>query len=111
MQIINNIQPIPNQEFSVTINDHVYQFRFMYCVDFMAYDLYIDDIEIIRGFRMVYSQPLITYKHQEVDGNFIIASDNPIDPIYTEFNSTQFLQYLTPDESDQLRELLRTGDL
>jgi hypothetical protein len=108
MQTINELRPIPNQEFNVTIGDHDYAFKFMYCGDFMAYDLSIDEVEVITGFRMVYGQPLITYRYQEVDGNFIIDT-NGINPIYTEFNTTQFLRYLTSDESDSWRNLIMTG--
>lgn len=109
METINNIQAIPNQEFTVTINDYEYGFHFYWCDGFMGYDLTIDDETVVQGFKMVYAQPLIPYRYQEKDGNFILTS-NGTDPYYENFNDTEFLRYLTQDESDAWRDMLETGE-
>ncbi len=108
METINNVQAIPNQSFTVPMGDYEYGFHFYDCDGFMAYDLTIDSETIVQGVRMVYLQPLIPYTYQEVDGNFVITTDG-VDPDYEEFNDTQFLRYLTQDESDSWRTMLKTG--
>lgn len=110
MEIINNLQAIPNQSFSVNIGDYTYSFHIYFCETFLAYDLTIDDVTVVEGFRIVYGQLLIPYTYQEVDGNFVLDMPIDEDPDYESFNDTQFLQYLTQDETDEYREALKNGE-
>lgn len=109
METISNLKPIPNQRFSVTKNDHVYDFHFFSCEEFMAYDLSIDQEEIATGYRMVYGYPLIPYQHLELGGNFVIDIVNGDYADYESFGDSQFLRYLTQEESDRWWEGLRSG--
>ncbi len=60
METINNLSAIPRQTIKSTIGDYEYTIRIMYCDSFLAYDLSIDNEEIVSGFRIVYGQLLHT---------------------------------------------------
>lgn len=109
MKTINNIKPIPNQNIQIPIGDHSYTIRFIWCDTFVTYDLYVDDKIVVEGFRVVYGQLLIPYAYQEIDGNFILDT-NGEEADYNWFGETQFLRYLTPDESASWREALKNGE-
>lgn len=79
------------------------------CDGFMCYDLSIDDVIVSQGDRFVYLMPMIKYRYQEVDGNFLLDFPQNEDADYTQFGDTQFLRYLTQDESDRLREAWKNG--
>lgn len=108
MRTINSIAAIPNQTIQIPIGDHDYTIRFIFCESFMAYDLSIDGVGVVTGSRVIYGQMLIPYSYQEVDGNFILDTDG-IDPDYSEFGNTQFLRWLTPEESAAWREAWDNG--
>lgn len=108
MKTINSIAPLPNQTIQVPIGDHDYTIRIIFCETFMAYDLSIDSEVVVTGFRMIYGQLLIPYSYQEVDGNFVLDTDGA-DPDYKEFGNTQFLRWLSPDESIAWREAWKNG--
>ena len=109
MKTINQVSPIPNQIIQIPIGNYDYKIRLIDCDSFMAYDLYIDDDLIVSGFRVVKGQLLIPYRFQEVDGNFIIDT-NGADPDYKNFGSTQFIRYLSKEESESWREAIVNGE-
>lgn len=111
MDTISELQAIPRQSFNVVEGDHTYTIRIyenyygnMYC------DIAIDGTTVSQGFRILIGQLLIPYPALEVDGNFLldfIDGDETAD--YEEFNETQFLRYLTQDETDAWREAWKSG--
>ncbi|WVH05517.1 hypothetical protein KKJFFJLC_00060 [Vibrio phage vB_VpaS_PGB] len=109
MKTINSVAPIAVQTIQVPIGDYDYTIRMVFCDTFMSYDLSIDDALIVEGFRMVFGQPLIPYEYQEVDGNFILDTDGS-EPDYNEFGSTQFLRWLSPEETADFREAWKNGE-
>lgn len=103
MKTIQDLKPIPSQNFANTQGDFVYDITLKSCGDFMTYDIYIDDVEIIIGRRLVIGQLMLTEKYQEKDGNFILDTPATEEPNYLNFGSTQFLRYLTAEETEDFR--------
>lgn len=118
-ETIQNFKNIPNQEFNTSVGGFEYMFRFFLCDTFMAYDLSViqsnqetgesEEVKIVEGFRVVFGQLLIPYPRQERNGNFILDILQGEEADYTQFGITQFLRYLTQDETDTWREGIKNG--
>lgn len=109
METVSNLQPIPSQEFNTTLGDFTYSFRFVFCESFIAYDIKINDVDVITGGRILFGELLLIYPYQESDGNFILDIPSGDEPDYTQFNDTQFLVYLTQEETNDFREDKKNG--
>lgn len=102
MELVS-IDAIPSQQFTVTLGGNNYGIK-LYSIDgHMSYDLSIDGVEIVTGFKMVNDVPLLAYRHQEINGNLLLQI--PVDeiPDYTRFSISQFLFYLTESEINEYR--------
>lgn len=100
-----SISAVPNQTVTFTVEDYTYEMtlRSLNAGAFMVYDLSIDSVEVLRGFRFVPGQFLIPYRYLEKAGNFVLGTDDDAEADYTEFGSTQFLYYYTADEVSEYR--------
>ena len=97
------IDAIPSQSFTVTLGGNNYEIK-IYSIDgHMSYDLSINSVQIISGFKMVNDVPLLVYVHQEVSGNLLLQIAEDEIPDYKKFGLSQFLYYLTEAETTDYR--------
>ena len=97
------IPNIPNQRFSITLDNVAYQLRLRtidrYDVKLTLADIYINGSLVKSGVRCVPDSPLIPYEYLTENGaNFFFHCINGDYPYYTEFNRTQVLCYGTKEE-------------
>ncbi len=91
------IQAIPNQSFSATLDERRYQLTIKEAGGVMSADVIRDNVTIAQGARIAAGTPLIPYLYQE-QGNFIITTEGGRIPYYQQFGITQFLIYASPLE-------------
>lgn len=102
MELIT-IEAIPSQEFTVPLGGNNYDIK-IYSIDgHMSYDLSINAEQIIQGFKLVNDVLLLPYVHQEVNGNLLLLLPEDEIPDYESFGLSQFLYYLTQDETEAYR--------
>lgn len=97
------INAIPAQSFTISLGGYSYSIRLFSIDGNMSYDLSIDDVSIIQGFKFVNEVLMLPYKYQEVNGNLLLSVPDDETPDYTKFGSTQFLVYLDADEAETFR--------
>lgn len=99
MQILD-LQPIPNQKFSVTLDNDNYDIS-IYCIsdnNDMAIDITINGNLTISGLKIVPNQVLIPYAYLVTGGNFIFSTINDELITYDNFGGSQILYYITAAE-------------
>jgi hypothetical protein len=101
MRIID-IDPIPNQEFSVTVDGNRWDFVIKEAVSSMICDLSLNDEVILSGARIVAGTPIIPYEYMRRQGNFIILTENEEIPYWTQFGVSQQLIYASVAELDDI---------
>ena len=102
MELIS-IDAIPKQQFTVTLDENNYSIK-IYSIDgHMSYDLSINSVSVISGFKMVNDIPLLAYKYQEVSGNILLSLPEDETPDYTKFGLSQFLYFLDEEETAEYR--------
>ena len=99
MQI--SIEPIPSQEFSITLDGSFYTIKLTATDEIISCDITRDNVVILSGHRCVPQYPIIPYQYL-ADGNFMIVTSNDEYPNYTKFNNTQFLIYASAEEIEDL---------
>lgn len=104
MRIID-IDPIPNQEFSVTVDGNRWDFVIKEAVSSMICDLSLNDEVILSGARIVTGTPIIPYEYLRRQGNFIILTENEELPYWTKFGVNQQLIYASAEELSLLPEI------
>ena len=99
------LSAVPSQRFNIPLGGNDYTLK-IYSIDgAMAYDLDVNAVSVISGFEMINDIPLLAYPYQEVNGNLLLAVPESETPDYTRFGSSQFLYYLTAEESKEYREV------
>lgn len=108
MSIVLNLEAIPNQEFSIRLEDLRYTIRLnSVAPDCMVATIYREDVLIIAGVRCVAGTVLLPYSYLEgTGGNFIFETPNDEIPDYAEFGARHQLLYLTVSELEELRDAL-----
>jgi hypothetical protein len=96
------LQPIPNQKFSIQLDENFYDITIKATGNTMACDIIRNNEVIETGIRIVANEPLIVNRYQE-SGNFTILSQNDDYAYYPEFNNTQFLIYISQSELNAIR--------
>lgn len=104
MQIIT-LANIPNQSFSVTLDNNNYDIAINETNGVMALTLSRNNVVVISGSRLAAGSLVLPYKYQE-DGNFYVSTLNDDYPYYDQFGITQFLLYFSQTELDETRSLL-----
>ena len=100
------LQRIPSQKFAITLGGNNYDIR-VYMLDYsMAYDLSINDTEVITGFKFNHEIPMLVYPYQEINGNLLLVIPDDEEANYIQFGITQFLVHLTQEETDIYREAI-----
>lgn len=90
------LQAIPNQAFSVLLDDITYRLTLKSTSGIMSVSIALDDTQVVSGSRFFTDTPLIPYAYLEGSGgNFIFTSEADELPNYESFAITQFLIYLT----------------
>ena len=88
-----------NQTFTKSINNMNYQITLSF-KEIMLFSLIIDGETICQNERCFANQPILPYKWQweRAKGNFVFNTQNDQYPIYTNFNTSCLLYFLTEDE-------------
>lgn len=102
MELIE-FRAIPSQQFSIPLGGNNYDIKLFSIENSMAYDLAINSVPVISGFKMVTDVLLLPYVYQEVSGNILLALPEDEDPDYTKFGLSQILYYLDEEEAAEYR--------
>lgn len=95
------LQALPNQSFSILLDQTQYDIRIESTNNVMSFDIVRNNIAIVTGARSIAGFPIIPYKYLE-DGNFIILTMNEEYPDYTQFGITQSLIYASQAEIEAM---------
>lgn len=104
MPSLIKLDAIPKQSFNITLGNYSYDLKLFSNDGSMAYDLYIDGVNVIQGFKFVNEVLMLPYEHQELNGNLLLVVPEDELPDYESFGSTQFLIYLDADETEVYRD-------
>lgn len=96
------LQAIPNQTFSILLDNIQYDFRIEVTNNVMSFDIVRNNVPIVTGQRAVAGYPIIPYRYLE-NGNFVVLTMNGDYPDYTQFGITQSLIYASLIELEALR--------
>lgn len=91
------LQSIPNQEFTIQLNNNLFDITIRETNGCMSVSITINSVLTIENMRIVAGMRLIPSQYEEA-GNFIFASNNEDLPFYTEFGNSQQLVYVTAAE-------------
>lgn len=97
-----DLQAIPNQEFSIQLEDWRFEITVKEAAGCMAASVVRDGVPLVSNVRLVAGSPVLPYEYQE-RGNFVLTTDADQLPDYRAFGITQFLVYVTPAELAALR--------
>lgn len=93
---------VPNQTFSVQLEDSIYQITLRFVINFIIADIIRDTETVITGIRVMPNAKIIPFRYLE-KGNFFLLTANRNYPDYNQFGITQFLVYATEDELEAAR--------
>ena len=96
------LQAIPNQSFSVQIDNNTYDLSIYDCGNIMAVDIAINNTIIVTGSRAVPLNFLLPYRYLE-NGNFLITSLDDEYPDWRRFGLDQFLIFASQAELNVIR--------
>lgn len=98
------LQQIPNQSFSIVLNERRYDFRLIQSTEVMVVDISRDGLPVVMGMRCLPDTPLMPYQYLEDNsGNFIFTTENDAFPVYTDIGITCFLLYFSAAEMEAAR--------
>lgn len=99
------LQAVPNQSFSLVLDEQQYELRFKEIGNAaMAVSVSLNGAVLLSNAHFCADAPLISYEYLEGSGgNFFFVSDNREIPYYTFFDVTQKLYYLTEAEMADVR--------
>ncbi|WMD23297.1 hypothetical protein RAS12_13280 [Achromobacter seleniivolatilans] len=93
-----SLLPVPNQEFSFTINGVLWELAIKVARGTMLADVKRDGQDLVRGQRIVAEHPILPYRYLSHAGNFAILTRDYELPWWEEFGRSQSLVYLDPEE-------------
>ncbi len=96
------LQNIPNQSFSIQIDNNTYDILISDCGNIMAVDISINNVVIVLGQRAVPSNFLLPYRYLE-NGNFFFTSLDGEYPDWRRFGLDQFLVFASQAELNAAR--------
>lgn len=100
--IVIPISAIPNQNFTIQLDNSTYNFSLFTIINSVAVNLVRDNTALLSGTRVVAGYPVIPYRYLEI-GNFIFLTQNDDLPDYTQFGITQSLIYASASELVSIR--------
>lgn len=95
-------QTIPNQEFSIVLDDNQWDITLKTTNGAVAVTLALNQVTVIENLRAVANTRIIPSEYEEA-GNFAITTLNQAVPDYTQFGVTQNLIYISEAELEALR--------
>lgn len=93
-----DLDPIPNQSFSITIPPNRWDITIKECDGVMCCTLDLNNTNILSMQRIVAGSPIIPYRYLQAAGNFWILTENDELPYYDRFGVDQQLIYASPGE-------------
>lgn len=97
------IQAIPNQNFSINLDNNLFDITLRTTNGITSASFTINGTDTIDNIRCVAGSVLIPYAYLEA-GNFMFLTNNYQFPIYTQFNISQTLVYFTAAELATIRD-------
>lgn len=91
------LSPIPNQSFSVRLDDTRFVVRLKEANGVMVADVERNSVTILRATRVLAGELIIPYRYMQV-GNFLLTTVDDELPDWRQFGGTQSLLYLSPAE-------------
>lgn len=100
MSLIVPLDPIPNQNITIRLDNRLYSITLKEIGGMMAITVVRDNLELISMQRVVAGTPVLMFPHLSRDaGNFIFTTTQPdVIPYYTDFGSLCHLVYSTAAE-------------
>lgn len=96
------LQIIPNQSFSIVLDNNQWNFVLKTTNGVTAVSLTLNNNSVIENMRAVANQKIIPSQYEEA-GNFMFLTQNFQLPDYTQFGITQILVYITASELEAFR--------
>jgi hypothetical protein len=97
------IGALPNQEFTIVLDNNQWDLTLKSTLGIIAASLTLNGNIVIQGTRCVANQLIIPSIYQE-SGNFLFLTQNFQLPNYTQFGITQFLVYVSAQELATFRQ-------
>jgi len=91
------IEALPNQSFSIRLDDSFYQITIKETAGVMVMDIVRDSVTVIIGTRLTAGAPVIPYQYME-QGNFVFSNIGDEVIYYDKFGISQLLFYLSPSD-------------
>lgn len=96
------IQQLPNQSFSIILDNNTWNFLIKTAGGATVVSLNLNNVDILDSAQAVSGSFIIPSLYQEA-GNFFFLTQNQNLPIYTQFNVSQQLIYISAAELAALR--------
>lgn len=96
------IEAIANQQFSVRLDNALYDITIKETRGVMSVTIARDDVVLIANSRVTAGTPLLPYQYDEI-GNFVMLVEDEELPYWTNFGITQQLIYVTAAEVEGYR--------
>lgn len=97
------IEALPNQLFSITLDEVMYDITIKEADGLMAITIVRDNITIVEGERILPGALLMPYGYQYQNmGNFLFITADDEYPYYDQFGITQFLMYASNAELEAI---------
>lgn len=98
------LQPIPNQSFTIVLDDNSWDISLRTAKDITAVSLSLNNEVLLSNIRAVANSLIIPYRYKELkSGNFLFLTKNFELPFYTQFGLTQKLVYVSNAELEDAR--------
>ena len=101
MQIIP-LQQIPNQSFSIVLDNNQWAFMLKETNDTVSASIVLNNVTVLDNIRAVANALIIPSRYEE-SGNFLFITQNFALPNYTQFGVTQLLIYISAAELEAFR--------
>lgn len=98
------LQAIPNQSFSVVLDNTNYEIAVRETGGVMSVDVTRQNVRVVSGARVVAGQLILNYADlEDGQGNFMFLTKDGDMPYYDQFGNTQFLMYASATELAAVR--------
>ena len=96
------LQSLPNQSFSITLDNNLWDIVVRTCNGATTMTLTLNGTLVVENALCASAAPIIPEVYQE-NGNFMFLTANYQLPTYTQFNATQSLYYFNSSELAAMR--------
>lgn len=92
------IEGVPDEKFSISLNNSLYQFRIQYNerFDFWIFSMFLNDVPLFEGLRMVQGIKMTEQYNLDIGGYFEILSisGDPADPTRDDLGNDKVLNFV-----------------